>query len=54
MSDKQLGISDDSLIQGLESLSSRVHRTETPIVIQINHAGQKTSAEVTGFQPVAP
>ena len=54
VSDKQLGIYDDSLIQGLETLSSQVHRTETPIVIQINHAGQKTSAEVTGFQPVAP
>lgn len=54
VSDKQLGIYDDSLIQGLTTLSSQVHRSGTPIVIQINHAGQKTSTEVTGFQPVAP
>jgi NADPH2 dehydrogenase len=54
VSDKQLGIYDDSLIQGLKTLSSQVHRTGTPIVIQINHGGQKTSSDVTGFQPVAP
>jgi NADPH2 dehydrogenase len=54
VSDKQLGIYDDSLIQGLKTLSSQIHRTGTPIVIQINHGGQKTSSDVTGFQPVAP
>lgn len=54
VSDKQLGIYDDSLIPGLESLSSQVHSTGTPIVIQINHAGRKASTDVTGVQPVAP
>jgi NADPH2 dehydrogenase len=54
VSDKQLGIYDDSLILGLETLSSQVHSTGTPIVIQLNHAGRKTSKNVTGFQSVAP
>ncbi len=54
VSDKQLGIYDDSLIPELERLSSQVHSMGTPIVIQINHAGRKTSTNVTGFQPVAP
>lgn len=54
VSDKQLGIYDDSLIPGLESLSSQVHSSGTPIVIQINHAGRKASTDVTGVQPVAP
>lgn len=54
VNDKQLGIYNDSLIPGLETLSSQVHSMGTPIVIQINHAGRKASKNVTGFQPVAP
>ena len=53
-SEKQLGIYDDKLIDGLEKLTSRVHAQEIPIIIQINHAGRKASKDVTGFQPVAP
>ncbi len=53
-SEKQLGIYDDQLIGGLEQLVSSVHATGTPIIIQINHAGNKTSKETTGLQPVAP
>jgi len=53
-SERQLGIYDDSLIHSLERLTSSVHATGTPVVIQINHAGRKTSREVTGKQPVAP
>lgn len=54
LSEKQLGIYTDHLIDGLERLSSRIHATGTPVVIQINHAGGATSKEVTGMQPVAP
>jgi 2,4-dienoyl-CoA reductase-like NADH-dependent reductase (Old Yellow Enzyme family) len=54
LSEKQLGIYDDQLIGGLEQLASSVHATGTPIVIQINHAGSRTSKEAMGFQPVAP
>lgn len=53
LSEKQLGIYDDKLISGLKKLSKSVHSFGTPVVIQINHAGSRTSKEVTGMQPVA-
>jgi len=54
LSERQVGIHNDSLILGLEKLSSSIHATGTPVVIQINHAGRVASREVTGKQPVAP
>jgi NADPH2 dehydrogenase len=54
LSKRQLGIYTDSLVSGLEKLSSRVHATGTPVVIQINHAGRVASMEITGMKPVAP
>ena len=54
LGDRQLGIYDDSLLSGLEKLSSRIHATGTPIVTQINHAGRDASTEITGMEPVAP
>ncbi len=53
-SERQVGIYADSLVPNLEKLSSNVHATGTPIVIQINHAGRFARKEVTGRQPVAP
>jgi NADPH2 dehydrogenase len=54
LSEKQLGIHDDGLVSGLERLSSSIHATGTPVVIQINHAGRSTSMDLTGMQPLAP
>ncbi len=54
LSERQLGIYEDGLVPGLEKLSSSVHATGTPVVIQINHAGGRASKEITGMQPVAP
>jgi len=54
VSEKQLGIHDDCLVSGLEELSSNVHATSTPVVIQINHGGRRCNKEITGLQPVAP
>jgi len=54
LSENQLGIYNDNLVGGLEKLSSRIHATGTPVVIQINHAGRTTSMEITGMKPVAP
>ena len=54
LSERQLGIYDDSLVLGLEKLSSSIHATGTPVVIQINHAGRTASKETTGTKPVAP
>jgi 2,4-dienoyl-CoA reductase-like NADH-dependent reductase (Old Yellow Enzyme family) len=53
-SNKQLGSYNDSLIEGLKRLSSSIHETGTPVVLQINHAGSKTNKEITGLQPIAP
>jgi len=53
-SEKQLGIFDDSLIAGLKKLSSSIHATGTPVVIQINHAGKSADKEITRMRPVAP
>lgn len=54
LSEQQLGIHDDSLVFGLKKLSSSIHATGTPVVIQINHAGRRARKEVTGVQSVAP
>lgn len=54
LSANQLGIYDDRLVDGLERLSSRVHKMGTPVVIQINHAGRDASTEITGMEPVSP
>jgi len=54
LSERQLGMYNDSLLPGLEKLSSNVHATSTPLVVQINHAGRTASKEITGTKPVAP
>ncbi len=54
LSEKQLGIYDDRLILGLEKLSSSIHATGTPVVIQINHAGRSAKMEIIHQKPVAP
>lgn len=54
LSEKQLGIYDDRLVNGLEKLSSKVHTTGTPVVIQLNHAGRAAPTEITGMKPIAP
>ena len=54
LSPRQLGIYDDKLIPGLARLVDAVHNIGTPLTIQINHAGRKTTSKVCGVQPVAP
>ena len=50
----QLGAHSDSLIPGLRRLVEAVHEKDTPIALQINHAGGVTTQEACGVQPVAP
>jgi 2,4-dienoyl-CoA reductase-like NADH-dependent reductase (Old Yellow Enzyme family) len=50
----QLGAHSDDLVPGLTRLVDEVHKTETPIALQINHGGGTTSKEFTGSSPVAP
>ena len=54
LSKKQLGIHDDRLVGGLKKLVEAIHETGTPVLIQINHAGRRCTAEITGTQAVAP
>ena len=54
LSGKQLGIYDDKLVSGLEQLVNQIHATGTPVVNQINHAGQTTTKAMTEHQPIGP
>jgi 2,4-dienoyl-CoA reductase-like NADH-dependent reductase (Old Yellow Enzyme family) len=54
LSERQLGIYDNRLVLRLKKLSKSVHGSGTPVVIQINHAGNRTTVEVTRMQPIAP
>lgn len=54
LSKKQLGIHNDKLVRGLRKLAETVHEAGTPVIIQINHAGGRCTADITGTQPVAP
>lgn len=53
-SPRQLGAYDDSQVPGLGELTAAMHKTETPVILQITHAGRRTSAKVLGDKPVAP
>ena len=44
---KQLGIWDDKYIEGLRKISDRIHNNGALAIIQLHHAGLKTSKEVT-------
>lgn len=50
----QIGIWADKFIPGLRCLAEAIKKHGTRAVIQLHHAGRQTTAEKTGFQPVAP
>jgi len=51
---RQLGVHDDAMVNGLTKLAESIHAKETPVCIQINHAGREGSRAVSGLEPVAP
>ena len=51
---KQLGIHNDNLILGLEKLTTAIHKLNTPVILQITHAGAVANKKTTGAQPVGP
>jgi NADPH2 dehydrogenase len=51
---KQLGIHDDSLIEGFQSLAEGLHSVGVPAVVQISHAGGVATAKVIGVTPAGP
>jgi NADPH2 dehydrogenase len=51
---KQLGIYDDSLIEGFEQLAKAIHEVGAPAVVQISHAGGVANRKVIGTEPAGP
>lgn len=51
ISDKDLGIWDDSHIEGLKKIVDECHKYGTKVAIQLNHAGRKST---TAKEPIAP
>ena len=51
---KQLGIYDDTLITGLAKLARSVHLVDTPVVLQITHAGGVANKKIIGAEPAGP
>lgn len=49
----QLSISDDSDIRGLQEIVSIVHKNDTKIMAQINHAGAATTPDVSGREQLS-
>lgn len=50
----QLGIWDDSFIEGHKRLTQEIHKNDGVIFCQLHHAGRLSYSMVTGNQPVAP
>ncbi len=53
-SSNQLSIADDRVIEKLKKLSDVIHKNGSKAIMQINHAGSATTAEITGSSPVGP
>jgi len=53
-SDEMLGAHHDDMIPGLTKLVEAVHKYDSKIVLQINHAGRQTASATIGETPVAP
>ncbi len=51
---KQLGIYNDSLIDGYEKLASAIHSVGAPAIVQISHAGGVANRKVIHNQPAGP
>jgi NADPH2 dehydrogenase len=50
----QLGINENKFIPGLSRLVDAVHAKGASIILQINHTGSVSTAQVIGQQPLAP
>jgi len=53
-SPEMIGVHEDDMIHDLKRLVDAVHKYDSKIVIQLNHAGRQTSAATIGETPVAP
>ena len=53
-SPRQIGIYDDTFIEGLKHLVDEVHQYPSRIFLQISHAGRQTKEKLCGCTPLAP
>jgi len=51
---KQTSIALDETIEPLRKLVEVIHKNESKVILQINHAGSAATKEVTGKEPVGP
>ena len=47
----QLGLSDDKFIPGLRELTDEIHRYNTPVAVELSHAGILANEKITGQIP---
>ncbi|MDI6715948.1 MAG: NADH:flavin oxidoreductase [Actinomycetota bacterium] len=52
-STRQLGLYEDRQIEGFKKLVNAIHEQDVPCILQLNHAGSRTTTEVIGEQPVS-
>ncbi|UCD09850.1 MAG: NADH:flavin oxidoreductase [Dehalococcoidales bacterium] len=50
----QTGLYDDSLIPDLKQLVDAIHKAGAKVIIQLTHAGARTTRETIGSQPLGP
>jgi 2,4-dienoyl-CoA reductase-like NADH-dependent reductase (Old Yellow Enzyme family) len=53
-SPRQIGVYDDSLINGLSRIPTAIHPYPSRVFLQIAHAGRQTKAKLCGGTPLAP
>src|SRR5665648_70675 len=49
-SEGQLSVADDGVMEGLNKLAKTIHKNESKVVMQINHAGSAASKNITGYE----
>lgn len=50
----QIGVYDDSLIEGLTRIAEAVHKFHSRIFLQLSHAGRQTKEKICGCIPLSP
>ena len=54
LSQGQLGLYADELVSGMSRLTQAIHKEGAKVIVQLTHAGAKTSSGFIGEQPVGP
>lgn len=54
MSKRQLSVADDGAIEELKKLEEVIHKGDSKVIAQLNHAGSAADPELTGFEAVGP